>query len=126
MEMKHSSDSQLAKGWEIVDFEELEGVSCPCGTARRGFAEAADFPVTIHVTEILETAQSHYHRRLTEAYFFLECDSEARMELDGQSIEVHPGMCILIRPGVRHRAVGRMKVLLVVHPKFDPADEWLD
>jgi hypothetical protein len=32
-------------------------------------------------------------------------------------------MCILIRPGVRHRAVGRMTVLIVVLPKFDPDDE---
>jgi hypothetical protein len=30
------------------------------------------------------------------------------------------------RTGTRHRAVGRMKVLLVVFPKFDAADEWFD
>jgi hypothetical protein len=27
---------------------------------------------------------------------------------------------------VRHRAIGRMQVLIVVYPKFDPADEWFD
>ena len=26
----------------------------------------------------------------------------------------------------RHRAVGRMRVLNVVVPAFDPADEWFD
>jgi hypothetical protein len=35
-------------------------------------------------------------------------------------------MCVLIRPGVRHRAIGRMQVLIVVYPKFDPHDEWFD
>ena len=48
------------------------------------------------------------------------------MQLDDQRIDVHPGMSVLIRPGTRHRAVGRMKVLIVVLPKFDPDDEWFD
>jgi hypothetical protein len=34
-------------------------------------------------------------------------------------------MCILIPPGVRHRALSVMRVLIVAIPKFDPADEWL-
>jgi mannose-6-phosphate isomerase-like protein (cupin superfamily) len=46
--------------------------------------------------------------------------------LDDDLVPVKQGMCILIRPGVRHRAVGRMKVLIVVLPKFDPTDEWFD
>jgi mannose-6-phosphate isomerase-like protein (cupin superfamily) len=68
----------------------------------------------------------HYHRRLTETYFFLECGPGAKMQLDDEILDVHPGLCILVRPGVRHRAVGRMKALIVVIPKFDPADEWFD
>jgi hypothetical protein len=28
-------------------------------------------------------------------------------------------------PGVVHRAIGKMTVLNIVYPKFDPADEWL-
>jgi hypothetical protein len=32
----------------------------------------------------------------------------------------------MIPPGVRHRALGRMRVLIVVLPKFDPEDEWFD
>ncbi|MCP5111855.1 MAG: cupin, partial [bacterium] len=45
---------------------------------------------------------------------------------DGNLVPVKPGMSILIPPGTRHRAVGKMKVLILVLPKFDPADEWLD
>jgi mannose-6-phosphate isomerase-like protein (cupin superfamily) len=114
------------KGYEVVDFAALPGIACPCGTARRAFADVADFPGTIHVTEIAADAKTHYHRQLTETYYFLECQAGARMELDGEMLPVHPGKCIMIRPGVRHRAVGKMKVLIVVYPKFDPHDEWFD
>jgi quercetin dioxygenase-like cupin family protein len=110
----------------IVDYTEIPGVPCPCGTARRGFADVPEVPVTIHVTEISAEAKIHYHKRLTETYYFLECGAGAAMELDGETAPVKPGMAILVPPGVRHRAVGRMKVLIVVFPKFDPADEWLD
>jgi mannose-6-phosphate isomerase-like protein (cupin superfamily) len=118
--------AQLEPGYEIVDFAVLPGVDCPCGTARRAFADVPDFPGTIHVTEIALDARLHYHRKLTETYYFLECQPDAQMQLDDRIIPVHPGMCILIRPGTRHRAIGRMRVLIVVLPKFDPDDEWFD
>ena len=33
------------------------------------------------------------------------------MQLDDEIIPVKPGMCVMIPPGVRHRAIGEMKVL---------------
>ena len=117
---------QATRGYEVVDFAAIEGQPCPCGSARRAFADVADFPGTLHVTEISTDAQLHYHKRLTETYYFLECKPGARMQLDDEQIDVHPGMSIIIRPGTRHRAIGEMKVLIVVLPKFDPQDEWLD
>jgi mannose-6-phosphate isomerase-like protein (cupin superfamily) len=85
-----------------------------------------DFPGTVHVTEVAAEAKLHYHRRLTETYYFLECQPGSQMQLNDEVLDVHPGLCVLIRPGVRHRAIGRMKVLIVVIPKFDPTDEWFD
>src|SRR3954469_20287765 len=114
------------KPCEIVNFVELPGVPCPCGTARRAFAEAEDFPGRIHVSEISAGAKTHYHQQLTETYYFLECEPGAKMQLNEEVIEVRPGTCIMIRPLTRHRAIGKMKVLIVVYPKFDPDDEWLD
>ena len=111
--------------YEIADFSEIEGVPCPCGTARRAFAEIEDFPGTVHVTEISTDAQTHSHKTLTETYYFLECDEDAKMQLNDESISVRPGMSIMIRPGTHHRAIGKMKVLIIVLPKFDPADEFL-
>jgi mannose-6-phosphate isomerase-like protein (cupin superfamily) len=110
----------------IVDFADIPGVECPCGTARRAFADVESFPATVHVTQISENARIHYHKRLTEAYYFLECEPDAAMHLDGEIVPVHNGMSVLIPPGVRHSAIGRMRVLIVAIPKFDPADEWFD
>ena len=112
--------------YRVVDFAQIPGVPCPCGVARRAFSDEPAFPGTVHVTEIAADARTHYHRRLTETYFVLECGPDAIMELDGESIAVRPGVCVLIPPGVRHRAIGPMKVLIVVLPKFDAEDEWFD
>lgn len=111
------------KRYVVVDFDQVPPVGCPCGTARRALTDVIDYPATVHRTTIAGTAKTHYHNRLTETYYILECEPGATMELDGDSIPVKPGMCILIRPGVRHRAVGRLTVLIFVLPKFDPADE---
>jgi len=113
-------------GFEIADFNTIPGVPCPCGTARRAFAEVADFPGTIHLTTISADARTHYHKRLTETYVVLECGPDAALELDGERVAVRPGVAVMIRPGTRHRAVGEMRVLIVCLPKFDPADEWFD
>lgn len=110
----------------IVDFETLPGVPCPCGTARRAFADLADYPATIHQTEISTEAKTHYHRKLTETYYILECEPDAKIELDGEQIPIKQGVCVLIPPGVRHRAIGKMKILNFVLPKFDPNDEFVD
>jgi len=110
----------------MVDFADISGVPCPCGTARRAFADVADFPGTVHRTEISENARLHYHKLLTETYYFLDCEPGAQMQLNDEIVPVHPGMCILIRPLTRHRALGRMSVLIIALPKFDPHDEWFD
>lgn len=112
--------------YHLADFSKIDGVACPCGTARRAFQGVDAFPGTLHVTEISDKAKKHYHKKLTETYFFLECGPDAKMELDDEIIDVHPGVSIVIPPGVRHRALGKMKVLIVVLPEFDPADEWFD
>lgn len=112
--------------YHLADFSEITGVPCPCGTARRAFADVEAFPGTLHVTEISEDARRHYHKTLTETYYFLECGDDAQMELDDEVIDVKPGTAIVIPPGTRHRALGKMKVIIVCLPKFNPQDEWFD
>lgn len=115
--------SDSAKRYVLVDFDALPGTPCPCGVARRALVDVPDFPGTIHRTEIHCDAKPHFHRRLAETYYILECGPDAQMQLDDDLIPVRPGTCIYIPPGVVHRAVGRMTVLIVVFPKFDPSDE---
>jgi hypothetical protein len=110
----------------IVDFGTLPGVPCPCGVARRALADQPALPITVHRTEIHEDARAHYHRTLTETYYVLECGEDAAIELDSVRHPLRVGTCVMIPPGVRHRALGRMTILNIVYPKFDPADEWFD
>lgn len=115
----------MANRYEIVELSTVPGVPCPCGTARRAFADR-ESPLTYHLTDISADAQLHYHQEHTETYYFLSCGPDAQMQLDDEIVPVRPGLCILIPPGVRHRAIGKMQVLIVSVPKFDPADEWFD
>ena len=110
--------------YEFAQLDSVPGVPCPCGTSRRAFFHEANALATAHLVEISADARTHYHKRLTETYVILE--GEGFLELDGERIPVKPLSTILIRPGCRHRAVGKMKVLNFVVPAFDPADEWFD
>jgi len=111
--------------YHVVDLDRLPGIPCPCGIARRGLADVAEFPGTIHRTDVDGQAKLHYHQRLTETYYVLDCAPDASLQLDEQILPVRPGMCVVIPPGVRHRGIGRLSLLIVVIPKFDPSDEVL-
>jgi quercetin dioxygenase-like cupin family protein len=110
----------------VVELAQLAPVRCPCGWARRAFADVPGAPLSVHRVEIAEDARAHYHRDHTETYYILECEDGATVELDGEAVPVRPGVAVMILPGVRHRAIGRMTILNVVVPPFDPADEWFD
>ncbi len=121
-----SSPATQKRRAEVISFDDIPPVPCPCGQARRAFADVAEYPGTVHRTDITADAQTHYHKRLTEVYYVLDCEAHAAIELDGERVAVQPGSCILIPPLVRHRAIGPMRVLVIVQPKFDPEDEWFD
>ena len=114
-------------GFILADLAALPRVACPCGSSRRAFAGDGAAPCSVHLVEIRRDAQAHYHKRLTEVYYFLE--GRGHMELDGKRRAVRPGVAILIHPGTRHRAIpgrGRMRILNVVVPRFNARDEWFD
>jgi mannose-6-phosphate isomerase-like protein (cupin superfamily) len=110
--------------FQIVRPADLPAVACPCGETRRAFVDDPDRVASLHVVDISVDARTHYHKRLTEIYYILEGAGE--MELDGERHPVCSGDAILIKPGCRHRAIGKLKVLNVPIPAFDPADEWFD
>jgi mannose-6-phosphate isomerase-like protein (cupin superfamily) len=109
----------------VTQLDTLDPLRCPCGWTRRGFADAGkEAPATVHIVEAEIDARTHYHRALTEIYIVLE--GEGLLELDGEKIPIRPLTAVMIKPGCRHRAIGRLKFLNVVMPAFVPADEWFD
>jgi hypothetical protein len=110
----------------MVQLDQLDPVQCPCGMARRAFAEHPQSPATVHLTQIDRTARLHYHRKQTEVYVVLTCEEGAGIEMDGVFTPIQRYSAILIPPGVRHRGVGEMTVLIYCTPKFDPLDEYFD
>ena len=112
------------KKFRIAELDLIEDVSCPCGSSKRAFMEDEDGVASLHVTTIKEDSQVHYHKNMTEIYYILE--GEGHMELDGEKLPVKPGSAVLIKPGCRHRAVGKLRILNVPIPAFDPEDEWFD
>lgn len=112
------------KNFMVTQLDAVPAVACPCGFARRGFATPENTTATIHLVDIQSDARTHYHKKLTEIYLILE--GEGFMELDGEMIPVKPMTSIFIKPGCRHRAVGKMRIVNIPVPAFDPRDEWFD
>jgi len=112
------------KNYRIAQLDEVPGVPCPCGEARRAFGGEPEQLATLHLVDIHEDARAHYHKRMTEIYLILE--GEGEVELDGERVPVKPMTAIMIKPGCRHRAIGRLKIVNVPVPAFDPGDEWFD
>jgi quercetin dioxygenase-like cupin family protein len=108
----------------LTQLDELPPTPCPCGSARRAFATPGETVASVHLVDIREEARSHYHRRMTEIYLVLE--GEGELELDGQRVLVKPLTAVYLKPGCRHRAIGKLRILNLVIPAFDPADEWFD
>ncbi len=110
----------------VSDLTSIPPQTCPCGQTRRAFATPDNPVATLHYVDISADARTHYHKKLTELYLILETEGDCFMELDGARVPVKPLTTILIKPGCRHRAVGRMKIVNVPVPAFDPEDEWFD
>jgi len=108
----------------VADLTAVEAVRCPCGWARRAFATPENNVATMHLVSIEADSRVHYHKRMTEIYLVLE--GEGFMELDGERIPVRPMTAIFIKPGCRHRAVGRMTIVNVPVPAFEESDEYED
>jgi mannose-6-phosphate isomerase-like protein (cupin superfamily) len=109
--------------YEIAQLNDIPAKRCPCGFTKRAFAEPGH-AASLHIVDIQADAQTHYHKRMTEIYLVLE--GEGHMELDGELVPVRPMTAIYIRPGCRHRAIGKLKIVNLPVPAFDERDEWFD
>ncbi len=108
----------------FAQLDEIPTLRCPCGFTRRAFVAPDNATATVHLLDVESDAQVHYHKTLTEIYLILE--GEGEMELDGARISVKPMSTVMIKPGCRHRAIGKLRIAIIPIPAFDPADEWFD
>lgn len=108
----------------ISQLDDLQAVRCPCGWTKRAFAVPDNDVATIHLVDIQQDARTHYHKRMTEIYLILS--GTGHLEIDGVLVPVKPLTAILIRPGCRHRAIGKLTIVNIPIPAFDPHDEWFD
>jgi mannose-6-phosphate isomerase-like protein (cupin superfamily) len=108
----------------IAQLDELDPVKCPCGFSRRAFVSDDNAVATVHLLDVADDPHCHYHKKLTEIYVVLE--GQGHLELDGRLVPVKPMTAVMIKPGCRHRAVGRLKVMVVPIPAYDPEDSFED
>lgn len=119
---RESSFGIASPRFAVAQLDEIPPTPCPCGQARRAFKEDWNTLATVHLTDIHADSKAHYHQKMTEIYIVLE--GEGHLEADGQIIPLKPMTTVMIRPGCVHRAVGKLKIINVPMPPFDPADEF--
>ena len=45
--------------YHVADFSDIEPVRCPCGWAKRAFADIPEAPASVHIVQIEEDARTH-------------------------------------------------------------------
>ena len=110
--------------YSIAQLDEIAPKRCPCGWARRAFANLPDAAASLHLVNIEEDSRAHFHKQMTEIYLVI--DGEGEIELDGTRFPVKPMTAIYIKPGCRHRAIGKLRIVNIPIPAFDENDEWFD
>jgi len=111
----------MSKGYVIRAEADVSPVPCPCGAARRIITARDSAQASFHVVDIRQDSRKHYHKKRTEIYYVLE--GRGRLEADDDVLPLKPGTTVLIKPGTRHRAVGKLRIVNVVVPAFDEKDE---
>ena len=68
----------------------------------------------VHHLEITN-AKLHYHERTDEIYYII--GGRGRMRLDDEEVELSEGVVVYVPRGVKHKAWGDLKVLVVCIPR---------
>ena len=73
-----------------VRLKDLPEIPCPCGSTRRAFSEISSGKVSLHLVEVKENSELHYHKKQTEIYYILsgsgEIEINRKIESDNQNI----------------------------------------
>ena len=85
-----------------------------CGQIRPLIEEKDGAAAEVHHLEISD-AKLHYHEHTDELYYIIA--GTGRMQLDEKEIDLSPGVVVYVPRGMRHRAWGDLKVLVVCIPR---------
>ncbi len=111
-----------SKGYVARHKDDVTPTPCPCGSAIRIITRDDTTVAGFHITHI-QDSKRHYHKNTTEIYYILE--GKGVLEIGDDSVELTPGLTILIEPGTPHRGYGDFKTIVAPVPAFDPNDEYL-
>ena len=95
------------------DVAEIKPWTETCGQIRPLIEEKDGAAAEVHHLEITD-AKLHDHERTDEVYYIL--GGTGRMALDDEEIELREGLVVYVPRGVKHRAWGDLKVLVVCIP----------
>jgi mannose-6-phosphate isomerase-like protein (cupin superfamily) len=85
-----------------------------CGQIRPLIEDADGAAAEVHHLEITD-AKLHYHERTDEIYYII--GGKGRMTLDEEEIELSEGVVVYVPRGVKHRAWGNLKALVICMPR---------
>lgn len=85
-----------------------------CGQIRPLIEEKDGAAAEVHHLEITH-AKLHYHERTDEIYYVLA--GQGRMRLGDEEIELRPDVTVYVPRGMKHKAWGNLKVLVVCIPR---------
>ena len=113
------------KGYLVRHVKDAPTVRSECGASTRPLTYPESEVCNVHVAFITNSTK-HYHKNTTEVYYILE--GQGKMEMNGDVIDVEPGLVIYIEPYTRHRLWSKDGVRTIVFgvPALDMADEHFD
>src|SRR5256885_3392251 len=85
-----------------------------CGQIRPLLEEKDNAAAEVHHLQITD-AKLHYHEHTDEIYYVL--DGKGRMRLEDEEIELRKDVVVYVPRGVKHKAWGDLKVLVVCIPR---------
>jgi len=85
-----------------------------CGEIRTLIEEKDEAAGEIHHLQITD-AKLHYHERTDEFYYVIK--GEGQMQLDDATIDLSEGTTVYVPRGTKHRAWGKLEVLVVCIPR---------
>src|SRR3954471_12876268 len=104
----------LTKHFIRKDPAEVTPCAETCGQITPLFEEKDGAPAEVHHHEITN-AKLHYHERTDEIYYVI--GGQGKMQLDETTLELREGVLVYVPRGVKHKAWGELRILVVCIPR---------